>query len=232
MKVEKRKRFIWQFEESITGFTLLESGYGKRACFGGKYCGLGGLMGAPRVPAGRYMAPGHGWGGLRKTKDSFNNLERVLLVLTLSESGSRKEARFGGKYCGLGGLMGASKVPAGRYMAPGHGWGGFRKEKGSYGNLERVLLVFTLLESGYGKRACFGGTTYANWKATLGVIFIYHRLKTKELMFWEWFHGLLGCLNHYILHSKYFVQRFLKKVDFFLEHLMVVVTDCRFGPCC
>ena len=109
----------------------------------------------------------------------------------------------------------------------------FKEEEHSGKEQGRIhYSVVNGISSKEGIADSFMHTTYANWKATLVVIFIYHRLKTKELMFWEWFHGLLGCLNHYILHSKYFVQRFLKKVDFFLEHLMVVVTDCRFGPCC
>ena len=102
---------------------------GKRARFRGKYCYLGAPMGVPGVPAGRYVAPGLGWGGLRKENASDDNIERVLLILTLLISGSGKRARFRGKYCYLGAPMGVPGVPAGRYVAPGLGWGGLRKKK-------------------------------------------------------------------------------------------------------
>ena len=123
--------------------TLLISGSGKRARFGGKYCYLGAPMGAPWVPDGRYVAPGLGWGGLRKKKASYDSIERVLLILTFLISGSGKRARFGGKYCYLGAPMGVRGVPDGRYVAPGLGWRGLRKKKGSYDSIERVLLILT-----------------------------------------------------------------------------------------
>ena len=67
------------------------------------------------------MAPGLGWGGLRKENASDDNIERVLLILTLLISGSGKRARFRGKYCYLGALIGTPGVPDGRYLAPGLG---------------------------------------------------------------------------------------------------------------
>ena len=56
------------FKRFLLFLTLLESGYGKYACFKGKYCYLRALMGVPRVPDGQYMSPCHEWGGLRKEK--------------------------------------------------------------------------------------------------------------------------------------------------------------------
>ena len=67
------------------------------------------------------MAPGLGWGGLRKENASDDNIERVLLILTLLISGSGKRACFRGKYCYLGAPIGTPGVPDGRYVAPGLG---------------------------------------------------------------------------------------------------------------
>ena len=46
---------------------------------------------------------------VEKRKGPFGSLERVLLVLTLLESGSGKQARFRGKFCCLGAPMGVPK---------------------------------------------------------------------------------------------------------------------------
>ena len=100
-------------------------------------------MGVPWVPDGRYVAPGLGWGGLRKKNASYDSIERVLLILTLLISGSGKRACFGGKCCYLRALMGVPGVPDGQYVGPCQGWGGLRREKASYGDFERVILVFT-----------------------------------------------------------------------------------------
>ena len=67
------------------------------------------------------MAPGLGWGGLRKENASDDNIERVLLILTLLGSGSEKRARFRGKYCYLGAPIGTPGVPDGQYVAHGLG---------------------------------------------------------------------------------------------------------------
>ena len=40
-------------------------------------------MGVPRVPNGRFMAPGHRCGWLRKNNGSYGNFERGLLVLII-----------------------------------------------------------------------------------------------------------------------------------------------------
>ena len=87
------------------GTALLLRGSGKHAHFRGKYCYLGAPIGTPRVPDGQYVAPGLGWGGLRKENGLDDNIERVLLILTLLISGSGKHACIGGKYCYLGALM-------------------------------------------------------------------------------------------------------------------------------
>ena len=68
---------------------------------------FGGSDGVPQGP----RWPIHGplpqvrWGERRK--GAFGSFKRVLLVLTLLESGQGQWARFGGKYCYLGALMGA-----------------------------------------------------------------------------------------------------------------------------
>ena len=49
-----------------------------------------------------------------------DNIERVLLILTLLISGSGKRARFRGKNY-LGAPIGTPGVPDGRYVAPGLG---------------------------------------------------------------------------------------------------------------
>ena len=67
------------------------------------------------------MAPGLGWGGLRKENASDDNIERELLILTLLMSGSGKHAHFRGKYCYLGAPIGTPGVPDGPYVAPGLG---------------------------------------------------------------------------------------------------------------
>ena len=59
------------------------------------------------------MAPGLGWGGLRKENASDDNIERVLLILTLLISGSGKSACFRGKYFYLGAPIGTPGVPDG-----------------------------------------------------------------------------------------------------------------------
>ena len=114
-----RKGAFGSFERVLLVLTLLESGLGQRAHFSGKYCYLGALMGVPRVPDGRCIDPCHGrWGERRKA--AFGSFQRVLLVLTLLESGLRQRAPFGGKYCPLGAPMGVPRVPDGQYMAPCH----------------------------------------------------------------------------------------------------------------
>ena len=75
----------------------------------------------PRVPDGQYVAPGLGLGGLRKENASYDNIERVLLILTLLISGSRKRACFRGKYCYLGAPIGPPGVPDGQYVPPSLG---------------------------------------------------------------------------------------------------------------
>ena len=72
---------------------------------------MGAPIGTPRVPDGRYVAPGLGRGGLRKENASDDNIERVLLILTLLISGSGKRAHFRGKYCYLGALIGTPGFP-------------------------------------------------------------------------------------------------------------------------
>ena len=66
--VQRRKGAFSSFKRVLLVHTLLGSGYGKWALFGGKYCCLGARMGVPRVPDGRYMAPCHRRGGLREEK--------------------------------------------------------------------------------------------------------------------------------------------------------------------
>ena len=89
-------------ESILPILALLISGSGKPACFRGKYCYLWAPIVTPRVPDGQYLAPGLGWGGLRKENGWDDNIERVLLILTLLISGSEKRARFRGKKCYLG----------------------------------------------------------------------------------------------------------------------------------
>ena len=57
--VERRKVAFGSLERILLVLILLESSYGKRAGFGGKYCCLVAPMGVPRVPDGWYMAPCH-----------------------------------------------------------------------------------------------------------------------------------------------------------------------------
>ena len=154
--VVKKKLLVWVWTLLLI-HNLLISGSGKRACFRGKYCCLGALMGVPRVPDGQYVAPGLGWGGLRKVNALDYNIERVLRILTLLISGSGKPACFRGKYCYLGALIGTLGVPDGQYVAPGLGPGRLRKKNTSDDNIQRVLLTLTLLISGSGKHACFRG---------------------------------------------------------------------------
>ncbi len=43
----------------------------------------------------------------------------------------------------------------------------------------------------------------------------------------------MGIPEHISVDLKYSVEPFLKKIDFFDENLMVVLSDeIRFGPCC
>ena len=58
---------------------------------------------------------------VEKKNASDDNIERVLLILTLLISGSGKHAHFRGKYCYFGALIGTPGVPDGRYVAPGLG---------------------------------------------------------------------------------------------------------------
>ena len=58
--------------------------------------------------------------GVERKKGAFGSFERVLLFLTLLESGYGKYDHFGGKYCCLRALMGVPRVPDGQYMAPCH----------------------------------------------------------------------------------------------------------------
>ena len=108
-------------ERVLLILTLLISGSGKRACFRGKYCYLGAPIGTPWVPDGQYVAPGLGPGRLRKKNTSDDNIQRVLLTLTLLISGSGKHACFRGKYCYLGAPIGTPGVPDGQYVAHGLG---------------------------------------------------------------------------------------------------------------
>ena len=108
-------------ERVILILIFLISGSGKRACFRGKYCYLGAPIGTPWVPDGQYVAPGLGPGGLRKENTSDDNIQRVLLTLTLLISGSGKHACFRGKYCYLGAPIGTPRVPDGQYVAHGLG---------------------------------------------------------------------------------------------------------------
>ena len=64
----EKKGAFGSFKRVLLFLTLLESSYGKYARFGGKYICLRALMGVPRVPDDRYMAPCHEWGGLREEK--------------------------------------------------------------------------------------------------------------------------------------------------------------------
>ena len=50
--VEKRIGVIGDFVAGGRVFTHPEMGYGELCCFGGRYGGLGGLTGAPRLPDG------------------------------------------------------------------------------------------------------------------------------------------------------------------------------------
>ena len=96
-----------------------------------------------------------------RTKNALDdNIERILLILTLLISGSEKRARFRGKNCYLGAPIGTPGVPDGRYVAPGLGLGGLRKENALDDNIERVLLILTLLISGSGKCTHFRGKYY------------------------------------------------------------------------
>ena len=72
--VERRKGAFCSFERVLLVHTLLKSGYGKRAHFGGKYCCLGVYGPMPRVR----------W--VERNKGAFGSFVRVLLVLTLLES--------------------------------------------------------------------------------------------------------------------------------------------------
>ena len=56
---------------------------------------------------------------MRKENALDDNIERVLLTLTLLISGSGKRALFRGKYCYWGALIGTPGVPDGRFVAPG-----------------------------------------------------------------------------------------------------------------
>ena len=111
----------YNIERVLLILTLLISGSGKRACFRGKYCYLGTPIGTPWVPDSRYVAPGLGRGELRKENTSDDNIQRVLLTLTLLISGSGKHACFRGKYCYLGAPIGTPRVPDGQYVAHGLG---------------------------------------------------------------------------------------------------------------
>ena len=62
-----------------------------------------------------------GPGGLRKENTSDDNIQRVLLTLTLLLSDSGKHACFRGKYCYLGAPIGTPRVPDGQYVAHGLG---------------------------------------------------------------------------------------------------------------
>ena len=77
---------------------------------------------------------------VEKRKVFFGSLERVLLVLTLLESGSGKEACFGGKYCCYGGPRWGIYGPL-----PWVRW--VERRKGAFGSSERELLVLNPLES-------------------------------------------------------------------------------------
>ena len=74
---------------------------------------FGGSNGGPQGPIWRIHGPSPWvrWGEGRK--GAFGSFKRVLLVLTLLESGQGQWARFGGKYCYLGALMGVPRVPDG-----------------------------------------------------------------------------------------------------------------------
>ena len=41
----------------------------------------------------------------------------------------------------------------------------------------------------------------------------------------------MGVPEHILVDLKSLVVGFLKKIDFFLENLMVVMSDGKFGPC-
>ena len=56
----EKKGVIGNFRARGRVFTYVESGLGKLARFGDMYGGLGGLVGAPRVPDGRSTPPWHG----------------------------------------------------------------------------------------------------------------------------------------------------------------------------
>ena len=86
-----------------------------------------------------------------------DNIERVLLILTLLISVSGKCACFRGKYCYLGAQIGTPRVPDGQYRAPVLGLGGLREVNASDDNIVRVLLILTLLISGSGNHARFRG---------------------------------------------------------------------------
>ena len=74
---------------------------------------LGGSNRGPQGTSGRIHGPlpQVRWDVGRK--GAFGSFERVLLVLTLLESGLGQQAHFGGKYCYLGALMGVPRVPDG-----------------------------------------------------------------------------------------------------------------------
>ena len=77
---------------------------------------------------------------MRKENASDDNIERVLLILTLLISGSGKHACFRGKYCYLGALIGTPGVPDGQYVALA------LREVGC----EKKLLQMTILREYYG----------------------------------------------------------------------------------
>ena len=58
---------------------------------------------------------------MRKENASDDNIERVLLILTLLISGSGKRARFRGKFGYLGAPIGTPWAHDGRYVASGLG---------------------------------------------------------------------------------------------------------------
>ena len=142
--------------------------------------------------------------GWEKKNTSDDNIQRVLLTLTLLISGSGKHACFRGKYCYLGAPIGTPQVPDGWYVAPGLGWGGLRKENASDDNIERVLLIRVQAQTNY-----FFFTT-PHWKMIKVNIFRHYKL----------LHKLQKWLEHMPNHT------------LLTRGNSPLVTDCRFGPCC
>ena len=123
---------------------LVAKGWAKLGCCKGLYCCLGALMGAPMVSDVWYTSAGHGRGVLRQKIVLYDNFRIAWLVSTHLERGQAKSGYCRGMYCRFGALMGAPMVLDGRYMSPGHRWGGLRRKNVLLDNFRKAWLVFSL----------------------------------------------------------------------------------------